>query len=280
MTKIEHIKNCFTIYDAELPEVVKLGGRGCFDFVDRESDNLLITMGDSWTYGARLDEESDDADFRLQNTFGNQISEQMKADFLNVAVPGINNLWLVEKLEALCKQLKISPYNQIHIVCMFTETGREFLSDFDLDPKYNDIYRKCITVNDVIVAMAKHINSRLNLCRSPNTHIHVFTNYVDNIYENSYNISWLEILLDRAVSNTCGMVGSWVIPKFEELAQFNSEINKDVLKNELVELMDKAQERLNLVYNTGYNYKVAYGHPMSTGHKKFADYFISQILKL
>ena len=37
----------------------------CFDFVDRNSDTLVVTVGDSWTWGADLD-----SDLRLQQVLG------------------------------------------------------------------------------------------------------------------------------------------------------------------------------------------------------------------
>ena len=63
----------------------------CFDFVDRNSDTLVVTVGDSWTWGADLD-----SDLRLQQVYGNLVSHHLSADFLNLGQSGSNNFFIAE----------------------------------------------------------------------------------------------------------------------------------------------------------------------------------------
>jgi len=41
-------------------------------------------------------------------------------------------------------------------------------------------------------------------------------------------------------------------------------------------MIERGQRRLDLVYNTGFNYRTGYGHPNSHGHAKWASYILSQ----
>ena len=266
--------NLVTDEDMSLDEVIKLGSRGIYDFVSRNSKKLLVTIGDSWTYGFRLDEEDfSNPDFRLTNTFGFFISEKLNADFLNISVPAINNLWMIKKLEAVCNN--VEDYDQVDVILMATEYGREFNTNFDNDPVYTQMYKDCWTAKDVIVALSNHISNRIESCRNKKLKITTFTNYVTNLYQNSTADNWLEILCNKKTSE-CFTISSWVIPKFEHLVDYNQDVDSTDLKTELLTMIKLAEKRFDLIYNTGYNHKVGYGHPNSKGHLKFAEYFLNQ----
>ena len=71
------------------------------------SEQLLITVGDSWTYGdslgqTRVRDGRDDPEHRLTHVYGSLIAEELKADWINLALPGISNnmmcTWLAQLL--------------------------------------------------------------------------------------------------------------------------------------------------------------------------------------
>ena len=77
------------------------GGRDYYHEVDRSSDKLIITMGDSWTWGDRLGKttiEYDDREHRTRHIYGNIVSEQLGADFINIGFPGWNNIYIMNRL--------------------------------------------------------------------------------------------------------------------------------------------------------------------------------------
>jgi len=264
----------FTADDTNLTEVKNLKERGPFDFVCRNSETLFVTIGDSWTYGARLDEEDlSDSGFRIKNTYGYTISKHLNTDFLNISVPGINNLWMIEKLELLIKN--VSDYKNVRVILMMTEYGREFNTNFDMDPKLNQIYKNCNSAYEVIKSTTAHYSNRIEKCSSNKVKIDIFTNYVSNIYKNGKQTNWLEILCNKKLSD-CYTIGSWVIPKFEHLVDHNQDVKKTDLKKELLNMMELAEKRFDIIYNTGYNHKSGYGHPNSKGHLKFAEYYLEK----
>ena len=267
--------------DFALEEVRKIQGR-LFDFVPRKSSRLFVTIGDSWTYGARLAEEGGYADqYRVDHCYGNIVSQALGADFLNVAVPGINNLWMVNKYLQLVDIADSLPYDSVDVFITLTESGREIGSDFDLDPVLNDGYRRATTPKEVAVALAEYEAGRILNNLHPKIVLHLGCNYVNNIYPERLQQFfmpkiWLEVLLDRNIEDECFVVGSWVIPKYRDMLSYNSGVDQSMVLQEMTEMIERGQRRLDLVYNTGFNYRTGYGHPNSQGHAKWADYILSQ----
>lgn len=108
-----------------------------FDFVNRGSSTLVVTAGDSWTWGADLDNE-----FRLQQVYGNIVSHSLGADWLNLAQSGSSNFFIAERIEELGKIIPKLNYNKIYLICTFTEVGRGFNSHHDIHINYLDWFDK------------------------------------------------------------------------------------------------------------------------------------------
>jgi hypothetical protein len=285
MNKLSIIRGIFDQRDNDLQEVVNLGARGCFDFVDLGSRTLTVVIGDSWTFGWRLPEEVDGDEetknhHRVSNTFGWHISQQKNSDYLNISVPACNNIWMAEKFCRLVQIVDDLKYDHVEVIMMMTEYGREFHTDFDFAPDYGKIYQKCNSVYDVARGISQHIIALLEQHQHSRVSLTLATTYVDNLYPpskiNYMERSWLEVLVDRKLESQCLVVGSWVIPKFENLKEYNVEVDRIKITKELEEIVDQAQRRLDIIYNTGFNYQTGYGHPNSAGHRKFADYYLER----
>ena len=107
-----------------------------FDFVDRNSDTLVVTVGDSWTWGCDLTPYDYDNNYRIQNVYGNQVAEKINSDWLNLSLPASGNFWLATQVTDLAKVIPNLKYNRIYVICTFTESGRWFNTKFDLDIDY------------------------------------------------------------------------------------------------------------------------------------------------
>lgn len=256
--------------------------RGPFDFVERGSKNLFVTIGDSWTFGWRLDEEtSTDKDrYRIDHTYGGVISQQLGWDFLNVSIPASNNLWMIEKFQQICANADQLGYERIKVFITLTEYGREFYTDFDGAPALQESYKSCQTPDDVARAISKHVADLV--LENSNIEVNLGINYVSNLYPENLQSkivprSWLEILCDKPIDEKCIVVGSWVIPKYEHIPMYNSSVTNDVLKENLQDLVNQSEKRINIIYSTGYNHRVGYGHPNSQGHELWAKYIMNTI---
>jgi hypothetical protein len=267
--------------DFALEEVQKIKGR-LYDFVPASSRRLFVSIGDSWTYGARLAEEDANNDqYRVSHCYGALASQALGADFLNLAVPGINNLWMINKYLQLVNIADLLEYDCIDVFVTLTESGREIGTDFDLDPILNDGYRQATTPRQVAQALANYEADRILANQHPKVKLHLGCNYVTNIYPESLQSffvprTWLEVLLDRNIEDECFVVGSWVIPKYRDMLSYNSDVDQSTVLQEMTDMIERGQRRLDLVYNTGFNYRTGYGHPNTQGHAKWASYILSQ----
>lgn len=267
--------------DFNLEEVSKLNGR-LYDFISSNSRRLIVTIGDSWTYGARLAEEDTNNDeFRIANCYGGIISQVLSADFLNLSVPGINNMWMVNKYLQLINIADALDYDHIDVFITLTEFGREIGTDFDLDPVLNDRYREAITPREVALALAEYEATRILRQQHPKINLRLGCNYVSNLYPQTLQKmfvprTWLEVLLDSSIKDECFVVGSWVIPKYRDILSYNTHIDQSDVLQEVNKMIDIGNRRLDLVYSTGFNYKNGYGHPNSAGHRKWAEYILTQ----
>ena len=95
----------------------------------RDRDTLLITVGDSWTWGDHLgnidwNKASDDP-CRLQQIYGRLLADKLNSDWVNLARPGCSNYWMLEKLQDIGHHFINSTYKKIYLVIALTEDLRE-----------------------------------------------------------------------------------------------------------------------------------------------------------
>ena len=108
------------------------------------SDNLLITVGDSWTWGDSLGKINqtlniyDDYEHRVTNIYGYHLSKLLNYDFANVAFPGGSNSLILYKLKKFLNGIK-KDYEKILIVFTLTESGRDDLDFAIFHNEYNFI---------------------------------------------------------------------------------------------------------------------------------------------
>lgn len=256
--------------------------RGPFDFVSRDSKNLFVTIGDSWTYGWRLSDEVDtDKDFyRVDHCYGGIISKMLGWDFLNLSIPAVSNLWMAKKYQEICENARLLKYNRIKVFITLTEYGREFWTDVDnSEPEIFQKYKNCQTVVDISCAISNHVSEMLSITNDV-VELDIGINYVSNLYPSKLEIlpqSWLEVLKNQPIDEFCAVVGSWVIPKYKNLVEVNPTVNRLQLANDIEQMIDESNHRLDIIYNTGFNHKVGYGHPNSQGHALWAKYIMNNI---
>jgi hypothetical protein len=254
-----------------------------YDFVSVKSNRLFISIGDSWTFGAKLKDEDDGNNprFRIDNCFGNIVSKSLNADFLNLSIPGMSNLWMLNKYLQLIGIADLLEYERIDVFITLTEFGREIGSDLCTDPVLNNSLGEAITCREVALALGEYASQKILANLHPKMHLHLGCNYVSNIYPQSLQkffvpCNWLEVLLGRNLDEECFVVGSWVVPKYREILLCNSKVNSMSVLKESLEMIEQGQKRLDMIYSTGFNHKEGYGHPNSAGHRKWAEYILDQ----
>ena len=100
---------------------------------DRDSDHLLVTAGDSWTYGVSLDTEK-----RTEQVYGALLSSRKKSDWINVGLPGESNLVIKDFVHEVVNNLS-KTYKSKTIIFTLTESTRDLVSLDYAEENYNFI---------------------------------------------------------------------------------------------------------------------------------------------
>lgn len=72
-------------------------------FINENKNSLLITVGDSWTWGASFKDES--ISYRSKHTYGRYLKDHLKCDWINYGYPGGGNNLILYGLEFLLSKL-------------------------------------------------------------------------------------------------------------------------------------------------------------------------------
>jgi hypothetical protein len=228
------------------------------------STRLLITVGDSWTYGDSLGNTKvrngiDDTDYRLAHVYGNVMAEHMWADWMNLALPGGSNTLMLSWLEKLlAKNLN---YNEIICVITLTESGRH--EDLRLIDRGLGTQQQTL---EKIVAVSYGQIQTLAL-RYPRIKFITAHNFTDACSTMPVKKSWLEVMLGKNIQNNTHIVIS------EHIEQMNYETRfPDVL-----DVMDRASARMDLLDSCEFSFKEDSRHPTEQGHVMWAEYLLTHL---
>lgn len=276
--------------------------RGTHDFVSRDSRTLLITIGDSWTHGSWVHHDiaadwtrATTEAYRQEHCFGQQISKKMGWDFVNISLPAANNQWMALVYKCICATANALPYDRIEIVITFTEYGRELVcrtwrqrvglhasSGTQLQQITADTVNLAQHLNQahdiksLFQALSQQVADVVLSANHPKIGLSLATNYVgpdlypESLTQQFMNHTWLETLLHRSLPESAWVLGGIVIPWIKSWSE-----TSPVLMQELLAVMDSAEQRQNLIYATGLNRPQGYGHPNRHGHEIWADYLLS-----
>ena len=233
-------------------------------YVHKPTSTMLITVGDSWTYGDSLGNTKvrngvDDTEYRLSHVYGSVMAEHLNSSWINLALPGGSNTLMLSWLEQLLE--KNLTYKNIICAVTLTESGRH--EDLQL------IDRSLLTqqrVLEKIVTIAYGQIQTLAL-RYPNVKFVVGHNFTDACGTMPVEKSWLEIMLDKTIQNGTHIVISEHIDQMNYEARFS----------DVIDIMDRASARMDLLDSCDYSFKEDSRHPTEQGHCLWAEYLLTQI---
>lgn len=259
--------------------------------------NLVICYGDSWTWGDSLVKNItgsiiDQPEIRLNNIYGRRLADLLNADFVNCAIPGIYNYWIIDRLNILLNhdldKLR-QKYDKIYIVVTLTEIGRDFVFekycvdfenffpvDANTDPE--TICKACEKFDfNKIKEIEQHLPNNVKLV--------VGRNFTHTFIENQTNIdfllpkSWSDLLF--AVQDfkfDCNVpIMSHGIGHLLDYLKRKNLYNESYKKWFVTELHPKATKQINLLNCSKLNYQKGTKHPTPEGHKIWADYVFSYL---
>ena len=253
-----------------------------FNFVDYQQNKLLVTLGDSWTWGDELDPTR-----RIQFGYGNLLAQNLQCDWLNLSVPGCGNHYIgVLFCEFIDYIVKNPGYQDITCVITLTEIGRDFNSWFDRNVDYATWLRENIRVPEDYDRLLEYQNKMVvdkiieQANRVSNITIKFATNFVDPIgIDKKYMLkkSWLEILmsLDHVcyftmpgiIDNLKGTLGmEWSLSEHTFKSWAEDQICRAIKRCTALEFLRDSESLLHKRF-----------HPTEHAHSLWADYVALQL---
>ena len=168
-------------------------------------DLTIFTVGDSWTWGDELGEASgyygiDDKDAREASCFGNLLSQQLNANWVQLALPGGSNAWIMLQIKMILPQLA-RLCKQVIVVIGYTELGREF-NQLDFDWKFEPGH----SITDSLTLLEKTCCDQLDQWSEKYKNVKfvagpIFTDsFIKTKYQPDHN--WLELLTTKKFDPT------------------------------------------------------------------------------
>lgn len=226
------------------------------------SDTLVVTVGDSWTWGEDLDEN-----YRTQQVYGQLIASELQADFVNISIPGASNVFVYDKLKLLLEH--IQPYQTIYVFVTLTEVCRELVND----PIWSS--NKTFTNIDELLADFEYntLVAYKNLFEQyPNIRYLLGRNFTFT-YNNNVSLinhldkTWVEVLdRENAYPKNIRVLSSLAVNALKQVLSNSSE--------ELVNLIESNSPALDWMENSNY---IINGHPTEQAHQIWADYLLSKL---
>ncbi len=234
-------------------------------YKSRDSQHLLLTSGDSWTWGdslgkTKVREGRDDEQHRLEHIYGNLVSEELGYDWINLALPGISNFRIVDWTSRLLD--RNLPYNTITCIITLTESGRHeeqrrATSKFNLQTNLELMLDK--TYSEIEGLVKKYPKIKFVVA-------HNFTDAKSARLEICEQ-TWLEVLLGHAIQNGTHIVVS------EHIEQ----LNHDNRYADTTAVIDRALKRIDLLDSCKYCNREDSRHPTELGHRLWANYLLNQL---
>lgn len=264
-----------------------------FDFVQKASRKLVVTVGESWTWGDSLGQANhftgiDDKEFRLSNNYGGQLAKTLNADFLNVAEPGQSNLWIATQLHTILKNLHEFDYNEILIAVTLTEIGREFESELDAGRNYGELLADISNINDFFKVLSTMISAEIqksldliNTITNKKIKIFLGTNFVESNYPGPgiFNKSWVQLIAEKQnmeVSIPCYVANSWVYERYSRITCYAKRVNREKYLKEMENIFETAEKRIDFLDRSRYNVNSGSKHPTIEGHEIWKECILKE----
>lgn len=251
-----------------------------FDFVDRNSKTLVVTVGDSWTWGSDLSIRNSNEEYRKNNVYGNIISAALDADWLNLGLCAQGNFWIASMVTELAEIIPKLEYHRIYVICTLTGALRWFNTKYDQHIDYLSWFKNNAPNFDQLPIMLNDlcINSIVDsLSQFEHVTLKFGTNFVDacgfNKLTEQYlmTIPWYQILDYRDSSPVYNGVYYNTLHQAIEFieSQYHNEF-----KQWLIQVSEQSDRRISLLTNPE-NFRNY--HPLASGHAAWAKYILTHI---
>lgn len=274
-------------------------------FKSQNSDTLLVTLGDSWTWASECSGTEDFFNFcakdwlidnrvilninqdRINHAYGNILSDTIGCDWLNLGVPAWGNLQIAELIKHLSRIIPDLDYKKIIVVCTFTEVGRWFNTEEDQHVDHARLINKVEETKNVnsMLAELNHLvidQITASLDPYPQVQLLVGTNFVDHIGfdhlrpEQILPVPWYQLL---GISYDIPVYIGTLI----SISGFERGLTDGLIPKKLKPIFKSwiisAFEQSDMFYKSlrPPYFLSSKQHPLFDGHKVWADYILQHI---
>ena len=256
-----------------------------FNFVDRASRTLIVTVGDSWTWGSDISESNSDDACRLKHLYGNILSEELNTDWLNLGLSATSNFWLTHMVEELGQLIPQIDYEKIHVICVFTGAGRWFYTQYDRYIHYPTWVMDNVTCaqdyDHLLIKFNQDCVKRIHQALDPyhNVSVKFGTNFVDpigfDIVPSSQLLPhpWYRVMGcdDGQQSGVC-MDGVKALLRMPEVVTGVEKLR--YFKEWILNIIPYSEKRNHMLEDS---VKFRNYHPLAQGHQQWAQYLLTQL---
>lgn len=252
---------------------------------------LLITIGDSWTFGGGLDPE-----LRISQVYGKLLATKLNSDWINIGGSGYSNHWCLAHAEHIIQQNKLlKNYEHIWVVFTFTENGRDIVNYSARPFNYINAYKHLpVTIelyNRVLLDIELEWAERLNAITKSSDqrfkfylgqnfvwHPELVNRVADCV--TVFDCNWIELLADYQKlprPNRTNLVTGWI---FDSVSQVNNIIGINdcsVYKHWSLHKIEEATKVNQWMDSSALNNHKSTKHPIALGHQLWADYIIGYL---
>jgi len=244
-----------------------------YNFVSCNSDKLLVTVGDSWTWGSDISEHNGDDDFRIKHVYGNVLREKLNYDWLNLALCAQSNQWMADRVSELEKIVCQLNYTKIDIIVVFTGAGRMFNTDQD---RYFDYISYFKTINNFDTFLydlnCKAVEQIKKIEKHSHINVYFSSNAVDHLGFTSNLLPWYKVL-GFTEKFKC-YTDMTAIDKLRQVPEFLSGNMNYKFKTWFLKQIDSASRR-ETIYNNETIFRNQ--HPLAEYHKQWANYLYKDL---
>jgi len=256
-----------------------------------QKDILVITAGDSWTWGDSLDH-----DLRLQQIYGHKLCQTLQADWINIGLCGWSNSWILDHAIMATEKLQQNSYKKIYLVLTLTENGRDvesynsYLYDYIFtkdaigvcgalyDQYLSDIESFWIKQISKIIEIAP-TNLKLFVGYNFVWH-HKLQNYLKAANISTTEKNWIEVLADHQMIGyppRTNLVCGWIFDTIQKVNKIAGITDDKIFKEWAIPFIEKANHVNAWLDSSAMNYKKTSKHPNAEAHKIWAEHILESI---
>ena len=239
----------------------------------KHSRNLLICIGDSWTWGDSLGNTShcegisDPA--RLDLVYGRHLQNMItNCDWINIGYPGTGNQWIVDVAKRFVNISQQVKYDQIIMSIGLTDITRDIRQDFFSDPNIS-LRDYLVQIENNLLKTIKDIQEKTEiLVLVGRNFTNTFLPENESTCDKLLPLRWVDISADR-----CSMLRPPSCIGYSIPDKLPLEDKKWVLRD----VIPGSRAMHDYLMASPLHYKKATKHPNELCHRYWAEYIFQYI---